>query len=89
MSYSGIVTTLAAHETLTDMDESAARELAEAAEAYDKAAGALEKASAGLRAAILDAARNGGRPAEIVRAISHVYTYEYVARLIRQDRAEG
>lgn len=87
MSYPVVVTTLAAHETLTDMDEATARELAEAAEAYDRATAALDKASAGLRGAILDAARNGERPADIVRAISHVYTYEYVARLIRADRA--
>jgi hypothetical protein len=77
------------HATLTDMDETTAKELASAAEAYDKAVSALERASADLRAAILDSARDGGRPADIVRAIRHVYTYEYVARLIRKDRAEG
>lgn len=77
------------HATLTDMDETTAKELAGAAEAYDKAVNALERASADLRAAILDSARDGGRPADIVRAIRHAYTYEYVARLIRKDRAEG
>lgn len=87
MSYSGIVTALMEHATLTDMDETIAKELADAADAYGKATDALEKRSAGLRAAILDAARDGQRPADIVRAIGHVYTYEYVARLIRQDRA--
>lgn len=87
MSYSGVVTTMTDHATLTDMDEDTARELASAAEAYDKATIALERASADLRAAILEAARGGQRPADIVRAIRHAYTYEYVARLIRADRA--
>lgn len=82
MSYSGVVTTLAEHETLTDMDEATAKELAEAAEAY-------ERAPVELRAAIIAAARNGEKPADITRAIGHVYTYEYVARLIRRDRAES
>ena len=82
MSYSGVVTTMTDHATLTDMDESTARELADAAEAY-------ERAPVRLHAAILGAARNGEKPADIVRAIRHVYTYEYVARLIRKDRAEG
>jgi hypothetical protein len=87
MSYSGVVTAIMEHATLADMDESTATELAEAADAYQKAVDALEKRSADLRAAIIDAARNGERPADIVRAIRHVYTYEYVGRLIRKDRA--
>ena len=82
MLYSGTVTTMYEHATLAGMDESTARELAEAAEAY-------EQAPVRLRAAIRRAARNGERPADIVRAIKHAYTYEYVARLIRKDRAEG
>lgn len=68
------------HATLTDMDESTAKELAEAADVY-------EQAPVRLRRAILSAARNGEKPADITRAIRHVYTYEYVARLIRKDRA--
>lgn len=80
MSYSGIVTAISEHATLTEMDESTATELAEAAEAY-------EQAPVRLRAAILAAARNGETPASITRAIRHVYTYDYVARLIRQDRS--
>lgn len=80
MSYSGVVTVLSEHATLTDMDEATARELADAADAY-------EAAPVRLRRAILEAARNGERPADIVRAIRHVYTYDYVARLIRADRA--
>jgi hypothetical protein len=82
MSYSGIVTAISEHATLTEMDESTARELAEAAEAY-------ERAPVRLRAAILDAGRKGEKPADITRAIRHVYTYDYVARLIRQDRADS
>ena len=68
------------HATLTDMDEATAHELSDAAEAY-------EQAPVRLRAAIVAAGRNGERPADIVRAIRHVYTYDYVARLIRADRA--
>lgn len=81
MSYSGVVTVITEHATLTDMDESTARELAEAAEAY-------EQAPVRLRAVILAAARKGEKPADITRAIRHTYTYEYVARLIRKDRAD-
>jgi hypothetical protein len=62
------------------MDEATAKELADAADAY-------EAAPVRLRRAILDAARNGEKPADITRAIKHVFTYDYVARLIRQDRA--
>lgn len=80
MSYSGVVTAITEHATLTEMDESTAKALAEAAEAY-------EQAPVRLRAAILTAARSGETPAAITRAIRHVYTYDYVARLIRQDRA--
>lgn len=82
MSYPGIVTATIDHATLTQMDESTAKALAEAAEAY-------EQAPRRLRAEILAAARNGERPADIVRAIRHVYTYDHVARLIRQHRASG
>ena len=80
MSYSVVVTTITEHATLTDMDETTARELADAAEAY-------EQAPVRLRAAILAAARSGEKAADITRAIRHVYTYEYVGRLIRKDRA--
>lgn len=81
MSYSWVVTVLSEHATLSDMDETTARELADAAEAY-------EQAPVRLRAAIVAAARKGERPADITRAIGHAFTYEYVARLIRKDRAE-
>ena len=81
MSYSGVVTTMTEHATLADMDETTAQELADAAEAY-------KQGPARLRAAILAAARSGEKAADITRAIDHVYTYEYVGRLIRKDRAD-
>lgn len=56
------------------------QELAEAAQAY-------QKAPARLKAAILAAADRGERPRDIVRAIGYVYTYDYVARLVRERRA--
>jgi hypothetical protein len=67
------------HATLTRVDDETRRELAAAADAY-------EQAPARLKAAILAAARRGERPADIVRAIRYTYTYDYVARLVRQDR---
>jgi hypothetical protein len=53
----------------------------------EAAADAYEEAPAQLQASILAAARNGERPAAITRAIKHAYTYEYVAQLIRDDKA--
>jgi hypothetical protein len=64
------------------VDDTTRRELEDLADAY-------ERAPVKLRAAILDAARHGDKPAAIVRAIRHAYTYEYVARLIRADKAEN
>ena len=66
-------------ETLTDMDDATRDKLAAAARAY------LD-APANLRAAIIDAGRKGDRPADIVKAIDYAFTYDYVARLVRQDR---
>lgn len=68
-------------ETLTDMpmDEETRAKLATAAKAYTDA-------PANLRAAIIEAGRNGDKPADIARAINYAFTYDYVARLIRQDR---
>lgn len=79
MSYTGMVTVILERATLTQVDDETRRELEAAADAY-------EKAPVRLRRVILDAARNGDRPAEITRAIRFLYTYDYVARLIRQDR---
>ena len=61
------------------------QKLQEAADAYV----AAEQAPERLRAAILEAAAHGERPAAITRAIRHVYTYDYVARLIRDARKNG
>ena len=44
-------------------------------------------APARLQSAILKAAlREGAKPSLIARAIGYVYTYDYVARLVRKDR---
>lgn len=53
--------------------------LAEAARVY-------REAPDHLKAAILEAADNGEKPAEITRAIGHAYTADYVARLVREYR---
>jgi len=66
-------------ETLAGMDELTRKGLEAAASAY-------QEAPAKLRAVILAAGRKGDRPADIVKAIGHVYTYDYVARLVREDR---
>lgn len=39
-----------------------------------------------LKAAILKAARKPEKPGTIARAIGYAYTYDYVARLVRDDR---
>ncbi len=71
------------HGTLTGMlDEATRRELSDLADAY-------EQASPRLHAAIINAARAGGKPAEITRAIRHAMTYDYVARIVRKDRADN
>ena len=76
------MTAILDHETLTGVDDSMRRRLADAADVY-------ERAPVELRAAIVDAARAGDRPASIVRAIRYVFTYDYVAKLIRDDRREN
>jgi hypothetical protein len=69
-------------ETLTDVDEATKLVLEQAATAY-------EKAPENLKAAILAAAEKGEKPAAIARAIGYVYTYDYVARLIREERKKA
>lgn len=76
------MTAILDHETLTGVDDSTRQKLADAADAY-------EQAPASLRAAIIEAARSGDRPRDIVRAIRYVFTYDYVARLVRLDRKEN
>jgi hypothetical protein len=74
------VTVVQDRETLTRVDDETQREL-------EAAGAAFKQAPEQLKAAIITAARKGGTPAKIVRAIGHVYTYDYVARLVRADRA--
>jgi len=62
------------------MDETTRRGLAEAAATKTAAAGQLKNL-------ILKAARDGDRPADIHRAIFPAYTYDYVAQLVREDKA--
>ena len=66
-------------ETLTGVDQDTRQSLEDAADNY-------AMAPARLQAAILEAARKGDKPATIARAIGYVYTYDYVARLVRNDR---
>jgi hypothetical protein len=79
IAYDGFMTAVLDHATLASVEDEIARELAEAADA-------VEKGPARLRAAILKAADAGERPAAIHRAINFVYTYDYVARLVREHR---
>jgi hypothetical protein len=65
--------------TLTGVDE-------ETRDALSAAAAAYKQAPAALKAAIRAAADKGDRPADIVKAIGHVWTYDYVARLVREHR---
>lgn len=68
------------HETLTGVDEDTRQSLVLAADNY-------EHGPARLQTAILAAARKGEKPAAIARAIGYVYTYDYVARLVRKDKS--
>lgn len=66
--------------TLADVDEQTRQALEVAADNYQHGPDRLKDA-------ILDSARKGDKPAGIARAIGYVYTYDYVARLVREDRA--
>jgi len=79
IAYTGFVTVMLEHETLAGVDAVTRQELEDAADTY-------AMAPARLQAAILAAARQGDKPALIARAIGHVYTYDYVARLVRLDK---
>lgn len=68
--------------TLTRVDDAMKKALEDAADAY-------KQAPARLRDEIIAAARAGQKPAAIVRVIRYVYTYDYVARLVREDRREN
>ncbi len=77
-----MTTVLDQRATLTDVDDETRQALKTAASDY-------EEAPARLKTAILEAARKGDKPAAIARAIGYVYTYDYVARVIRVDRAKN
>jgi hypothetical protein len=80
MSYTGAVTAvLEERATLAGVDAETRKALEYAAEAYRSAPDTL-------KAAIIAAADKGDTPAKIARAIGYVYTYDYVARLIREHR---
>ena len=78
------MTVVLEHATLTGVDEATKSALEDAASAY-------EQAPARLKNVILDAARSDpeNTPAKITRVIGYVYTYDYVARLIRKDRKDN
>jgi hypothetical protein len=82
MSYTGLVTAvLEADATLAGVDEQTRQELAAAADAYIQA-------PENLKAVIIAAAAKGAKPADIARAIGYAYTYDYVAKIVREWRAE-
>jgi hypothetical protein len=68
------------YATLTRVD-------AQMRQALEHAADQVEYGPARLKAAILAAAKAGERPADITRAIGHVWTYDYVAKIVREGRA--
>lgn len=80
MSYSGIVTTDTDRETLPQVDSATRAELEQAADNYVNAPDRL-------KAAIIRAARAGDKPAAIARAIGYAYTYDFTAKLVREDKA--
>lgn len=79
MSYNELVTIALEHATLSDMDDAVREEL-------ESAADQVENGPARLRAAIVKAGIGGEKPAVITRTIGHVWTYDYVAKLVRDAR---
>ena len=78
--YDGFVTAvLDERATLTAMDDATKQELAALGAVY-------RETPAKLREAVIAAGRRGDKPAEIHRAIGYVWTYDYVAKLVRDDR---
>lgn len=74
------MTVVLEHATLAGVDEETRQRLEAAADAY-------RRAPDDLKAEIIDAGRRGEKPAAIARAIDYAYTYDYVAKLIREDKA--
>lgn len=75
------MTAIQEHATLTDVDD-------QVRQALEHAADQVEYGSARLKAAILAAAKAGEKPATITKAIGHVWTYDYVAKIIRDSRSK-
>jgi hypothetical protein len=84
MSYNEFVTVALEHATLADVDVDP--ETRAALDAAAAAAEAYKQAPVTLKAAIIAAADKGQTPAKIARAIGYVYTYDYVAKLVRDER---
>lgn len=80
MSYSWIVTVTVEPGTLTQVDPETRAELEQAADNYVNGPDRL-------KAAMIRAARKGDKPAAIARATGYAYTYDFTAKLIREDRA--
>jgi hypothetical protein len=80
MSYSGTVTADIDRETLPQVDPETRDELERAADNYVNGPDRL-------KAAMIKAARKGDKPAAIARAIGYAHTYDFTAKLIREDRA--
>jgi hypothetical protein len=74
------MTAVLEHETLTQMDDETRVRLGQAAAAY-------KAAPRTLRDEIFASADKGDRAADIVKAIDYAYTYDYVARLVRERRS--
>lgn len=66
--------------TLTDVDSDTRAELEQAADNYVNGPDRL-------KAAMIRAARKGEKPAAIARAIAYAYTYDFTAKLVREDKA--
>ena len=79
MAYTGFVTVILERETLTGVDQETRQELEVAADNY-------AMARPGSRRRSWRRPARGEKPAAIARAIDYVYTYDYVARLVRLDR---
>lgn len=80
MSYPGMVTADLDHATLTRVDDETRAELEQAADNYVNGPDRLKRA-------MIRAARKGNKPAAIARAIGYAYTYDFTAKLVREDKA--
>lgn len=79
MSYSENVTADIDRETLPQVDSETLADLEQAADNYVNGPDRLKRA-------IIRAARSGEKPAAIARAIGYAYTYDFTAKLVREDK---